>query len=711
MATLSPLLGFLMLAVASLAGAPPSPADVPGAANSNPLLEDWTTPFGVPPFDRIREEHYRPAFEAAIARRRAEVQAIVNCAEPPTFANTIEALESSGRLLDRVTGVFFGLLSAETNDAHQATAKEVAPMLAALQDDILLDAKLFARVREVHEKRDRLGLGSEPSMLLKKTYREFVRGGAKLGPEQKERLRAIHSELSVLGVKFSENVLEETKAYRLVIDKPEDLSGLPAPVVAAAADAAKSAGLEGKWVITLQAPSLWPFLEYADSRELRRRVLTAYITRGDHGDARDNKAIVSRIAALRAEKARLLGYASYADFVLEENMARKPARVYGLLRDVWKPALDVAKKEAKALQEMIRAEGRDFKLEPWDWRYYSRKLRKARYDLDEQALRPYFELDHVREGAFYVANRLYGITFHERKDIPTYHSEVRAFEVEDSDGSHLGVLLVDYHPRPNKKGGAWSGRYRDQWLEDGRDVRPIVSNVGNFSRPAGGTPALLSLEEVETLFHEFGHGLHSLLSRCHYGSLSATSVPRDFVELPSQIMENWVLEPEVLKIYARHYETGEPIPDELVAKIQKARKFNQGFETVEYLAASFLDMDWHTLTTPKEREATAFERESMARIGLIPEIVVRYRSPYFNHVFGGGYAAGYYSDIWSEVLDADAFQAFKEKGIFDPATARSFRVNILERGGSEEPMTLYKRFRGREPSVKPLLERRGLEAR
>jgi peptidyl-dipeptidase Dcp len=700
------LAGLLSLACPALASGPSAPAK-----SSNPLLEDWTTPFGVPPFDRIKESHYLPAFKEAVARQRKEVRAITRIEDPPTFANTVEALERSGQLLDRASGVFFGLLSAETNERHQATAKKVAPMLAAMRDDIALDEALFRRVKAVWEARETLDLDPERRMLLKRTYRDFVRGGANLDAKGKKRLRAINSDLSVLGVRFGENVLADTNGYRLVVEKREDLSGLPGSLVAGAADAAEAAGLPGKWVFTLQAPSIWPFLQYADDRELRRQILTAYTHRCDHGDEHDNKAILSKIAALRAEKARLLGYPTYADFVLEENMAGKADKVYALLSRLWTPALAVAKKDEEVLEARIREDGLSFKLEPWDWRYYAEKVKKARYDVDEEAVRPYFELDHVRDGAFYVAGRLYGLSFSERKDIPTYNPEVRAYEVKDADGSHLGVLMLDYHPRPGKRNGAWSGRYRDQWIEDGRDVRPIVNNVANFPRPAGGAPSLLSLEETETLFHEFGHGLHSLMSRCRYRSLSATAVPRDFVELPSQIMENWALEPEVLKVYARHYKTGEPIPDELIAKIKKARQFNEGFNTVEYLAASFLDMDWHTMAGPGERDPIAFEQASLAKIALIPEIVVRYRSPYFTHVFGGsgGYAAGYYGYIWAEVLDADAFQAFKEKGLFDPATARSFRTNILERGGTEEPIVLFKRFRGREPSVEPLLERRGLK--
>ncbi|MCX6638507.1 MAG: M3 family metallopeptidase, partial [Acidobacteria bacterium] len=544
--------------------------------------------------------------------------------------------------------------------------------------------------------------------LLEETHKTFVRGGANLDAEQKKRLRAINQELSVLGVRFGQNLLKETNAYKLVIDKKEDLSGLPPAVVAAAADAAKAAGLAGKWVFTLQAPSIWPFLSYSGNRELRRQILIAYTKRCDNGNEFDNKQVLYRIATLRAERAKLLGFPTYAHFALEERMAKEPAKVYALLNQLWEPALNVAHKEAKDLQAMIKEQGRDFKLEPWDWRYYAEKVKAARYDLDENQVRQYFQLDNALQGAFYVAKRLYGLTFIERKDIPKYHGEVRTFEVKDADGSHLGVFLIDYHPRPGKRGGAWSSRYRGQRIKDGKDIRPITVNVCNFTRPSASQPALLAPEEVETLFHEFGHGLHSLLQRIRYSGLSG--VPRDFVELPSQIMENWAMEPEVLKVYAKHFQTGAVIPAELVAKIEKASKFNQGFATVELLAASILDMDWHTITSEPGKDATGFENASLDKIRMMPEIFVRYRSPYFQHIFAGaGYAAGYYSYIWSEVLDSDAFQAFKEKGLFDPETAAAFRKKILEKGGTADAMEMYKSFRGREPSVEPLLEKRGLK--
>jgi peptidyl-dipeptidase Dcp len=694
---------FCLLA-APAAFAQPQP---PGGASLNPFFSEWKAPFGVPPFDRIGTEHFLPAIQDGIAEHNREVQAIAKSAAPPTFENTVEALDASGRLLEKVTAVFSNLTSAETSDALQAIQKQVAPMLAAHRDDIRLDPALFARVKAVRDARATLALEPDQKKLLEDTWKDFVRGGALLPKEGQERLRAINAELAGLSVTFGDNLLKETNAYKLVIDKKEDLAGLPDRVVAGGAAAAKKAGLEGKWLFTLQAPSLWPFLQAADDRERRRQIFTAYVTRGSHGDASDNKATLARIAALRAERAQLLGYKTHADYVLDENMAKTPARVYEFLERLWAPAKAVAAREAADLQAAIRADGKDFALEPWDWSHYAEKVRQARFDLDEQALRPYFPLDRVREGAFWVANRLYGITFAELPGLPAYNPEVKAFEVKDADGSHLAVLYLDYHPRPGKRGGAWSSRYRGTWVEKGVSIRPVVVNVCNFSRPAGDSPALLSIEEVETLFHEFGHGLNSILSKVRYRGLA--SPPRDFVELPSQIMENWATEPEVLQHYARHWKTGEVIPTDLVDKIKKSRQFNQGFATVEYLAASLLDMDWHTVSETKEKDATAFEKAAMERIGMPPQIVPRYRSPYFQHIFAGGYSSGYYSYIWAEVLDADAFQAFKEKGLFDPATARSFRTNVLERGGSEDAMTLYVRFRGREPSVEPLLARRGLK--
>ena len=675
----------------------------------NPFFSEFATPFGVPPFDLIKPEHYMPAFERGMAEQKKEVGAITSNAAPPTFANTVEALERSGALLNKVAGVFNNMTSSNTNEELQKIDKELAPKLAQHGDDIAMNAALFARVKAVYDGKDRLILATEEARLLEETYKDFVRGGAGLPPDKQVRLRQVNEELSVLAVQFGENVLKENNAFELVIDNEADLAGLPPAVAAGAADAAKERGKPGKWVFTLQKPSLIPFLQYSEKRELREKMFKAYIHRGANGNELDNTALASKEAALRVERAGLLGYKTHADYVLEKNMAKTPQAVYDFLGKLWKPALVRAKAEAADMQEMIRKEGKDFKLAPWDWWYYAEKVKKAKYDLDDNALRPYFQLENVRDGAFMVANKLYGITFTERADIPKYHEDVRVFEVKDADGSHLAVLYVDYFPRASKQGGAWMNSVREQSIRDGKDIRPVVSNNGNFSKPTAGEPALISYEEALTLFHEFGHALHGILTRCKYESLSGTGVPRDFVELCSQIMENWAADPEVLKMYAKHYKTGEPIPDALLEKMQKSRFFNQGFETVEYLAASFLDMDWHTRTEAKELDTVKFDAEAMAKIGLIPEIVSRYLSPYFTHIFSGGYSAGYYSYIWAAVLDSDAFEAFKETSLFDRATAESFRMNILERGGTEDPMVLYKRFRGREPKIEPLLKKRGLD--
>jgi peptidyl-dipeptidase Dcp len=681
---------------------------VPGGAQpaaSNPFFQEWKAPFGVPPFAQIKDDHFLPAYQHFIAEQRREVEDIAGRNDEPTFANTVAALDASGEGLDRVEGVFGNLTSAETNERLQAIQRQVTPLISALQDDTYLNPRLFARVKKVWE--GRATLKGEELRLVEELYKRFLRGGANLDAAQKERVRQINGELSLLGVRFGNNLLKETNAFKLVIEDNKDLAGLSEGLIAAAYDAGKAAGLPGKAVFTLQAPSIWPFLSYAENRELRRRILTAYFERCG-GGAADNRQNLTRLAALRAEKARLLGYKTFADFVLEERMAKTPARVYSLLNQLWEPARKVAQAEAKSIQGVIDEEKGGFKLAAWDWRYYAEKIKRARYELDENQLREYFTLDNVRQGAFYVANRLYGITVTERTDLPKYHPEVRTFEVKDADGSHLGIFMADYHPRPGKRGGAWSSRFRSQYVKDGKDVRPLVANVCNFTRPSAGQPALLRLEEVETLFHEFGHALHALLSRVHYRTLGV--VPRDFVELPSQIMENWATEPEVLKVYAKHYKTGAAIPAELLERIEKAARFNQGFATVEYLAASFLDMDWHTVTADTALDAAAFESASMARIGMPAEIAPRYHSAYFQHIFASsGYSAGYYSYIWSEVLDSDAFQAFKEKGLFHPATARAFRTRILEKGGTEDATEMYRKFRGREASVEPLLEKRGLK--
>ena len=679
------------------------------AAEENPFFSEFNTPFNVPPFNKIKEEHYLPAFKQGMKQQQHEIQAIVSSAESPTFENTIEALEKSGGLLTKVGNVFGILNGANTNDEMQKIAKDAAPLLSKHEDDIKLNAALFERVKAVYDQKEKLELSVEQNKLLERIYKEFVRGGANLDPEKQARLREINEELSLLSLKFGENVLKENNAFELVIEEEEELAGLPDSVVAGAAEAAKERGHEGKWVFTLHKPSMIPFLQYSEERELREKIFKAYINRGNNNNELDNKAVLSKMVALRVERAHLLGYKTHADFVLEKNMAKKPENVYKFLDQIWKPSLAKAKEEARDLQSMIKQEGNDFKLEPWDWWYYAEKLRKAKYELDDKSLRPYFKLENVRDGAFDVANKLYGITLKEITDIPKYHEDVKVFEVLEGDGSHIGILYQDYFPRASKRGGAWMNSFRKQSRREGNDIHPVIANVFNFSKPTGDKPALLSFEEALTLFHEFGHGLHGLLSNCTYETLSGTAVPRDFVELPSQIMENWAGDPEVIKDYAKHYETGEVIPQGLIDKIKKSGHFNQGFATVEYMAACYLDMDWHTLTEAKELDVEKFEEESMKKIGLIPEIVVRYKSPYFGHIFSGGYSSGYYSYLWAEVLDADAYQAFKETSLFDQKTALAFRKNILEKGGTEDPMTLYKRFRGSEPKIDAVLKKKGFK--
>ncbi len=703
--TLATLLIAALLSGAAIA-AIPQPKIKPMKVKGNPFFSVWRTPLKTPPFDKIYPKHYLEAFEEGIRLQKAEIDQIVSNPSAPSFRNTVAALDDSGEFLGRVNNVFGLLSGAETNAELQAIEAKIRPMLASHRDDIMLRKDLFQRVKVVWDARTTIQLTPEERTLLEHTYKNFVRGGAKLAPQDQERLRAINIELSKLIFNFSENLLAETNGYKLVIDKMEDLAGLPEGQVAAAAEAAEKAGLKGKWVFTLKSPSIWPFEQSSQNRGLRKTLLEAYASRCDHGDAHDNKAVFARIASLRVEKAKLLGYPTWADYVLELNMAAKPAKVYELLNQLWTPAIAVAKREAADLQAMMAKDLPGVPLEPCDWRYYAEKVRQARYDLDTEALKPYFSLDKVRNGAFAVANRLYGIKFVERKDLPVYNPEVQAFEVKEKDGRFLGVLYMDFYPRPGKRGGAWCSSIQEQWVKKGRNVYPIVYNVFNLSRPTGDTPALLEADEAETLFHEFGHALHALFSQCRFRGSGA--VAQDFVELPSQIMENWAFEPEVLALYARHYKTKEVIPAELVEKLKKASTFNQGFATVEYLAASALDMDWHTLQTTAEQDARAFEKASMDKLGLIPEILPRYRTPYFHHA-ADEYSAGYYSYIWSAVLDSDAFQAFKEKGnLFDQPTAAAFRT-LLAKSGSEDAMALFKEFRGREPKVQPLLDKRGLK--
>ena len=682
--------------------------------STNPFFTAYNTPFGVLDFGKIKPEHFEPAIDEGVKQQTTEITAITKRTQAPNFANTIEALEASGELLRRVNTVLGNLNGANTSDELQRITQTVAPKLAKNNDDISLNPVLFGRVKAVYDQRKKLKLTGDEQRLLEKTYKNFVRNGAALPVDKQERLRKINGELSVLTLKFGQNLLGENNAYALVIDKFEDLNGLPASVVAAAADEARKRNQAGgptlqKWVFTLQNPSIMPFLQYADNRALREQIFRAYLERGNHNDARDNKQIMATMVALRAEKAQLLGYENHAAYILEESMAQTPAKVSELINQLWAATVPVTQQEAADLQALMDKEGRNEKLAGWDWRYYAEKLRKEKFALDEQELRPYFSLDNVRDGIFMLCNRLYGLRFERRPDVPAYHEEAVAYEVKEANGRHIGIMYMDFYPRASKRGGAWMTSYRRQEIENGKKITPVVSIVCNFSKPTGNTPALLSIDETRTFFHEFGHALHGLLSNVRYGSQSGTSVPRDFVELPSQIMENWAMEPEMLALFAKHYQTGAVIPDALVEKIKKSSLFNQGFATTEYLAASMLDMAYHTLKPGQApTDVLAFEKQTMDKIGLIDQSPPRYRSTYFQHVFAGGYSAGYYSYIWSAVLDADAFEVFKQKGLFDPKSAQSFRRNVLERGGTEEPMKLYRNFRGAEPDIKPLLRRRGL---
>lgn len=678
---------------------------------ANPFFKPYDTYLGIPDFDKIKPEHYLPAFKAGIAQNKAEMQAIIDNPEAPSFANTIEAMEFSGELTSKVASVFYNLTGADTNDALQTISKEVSPMLSSASDDVLLNDKLFQKVKAVYDARDSLGLNTAQSKLLVDTYKSFTRGGANLNEADKTQLRGLNDQIGKLSLEFGDNLLAETNAFELVIDNEADLSGLPQDVINTAADTAAKRGHEGQWVFTTSRPSITPFLTYADSRALREKIYNGYIMRGNNDNANDNKQILAKMAALRAERAQLMGYQTHAHFVLEERTAKTPENVYELLNKVWPAALAQAEAEVDVMQELIDSEGGDFKLAGWDWWYYSDKIRVAKYSFNEQQTRPYFSLENTLKGVFYTANRLFGITVKERTDLPKYNDEVRTWEVYDKDGSLMAIFMGDYYVRDSKRGGAWMNSYRQQYKMNGVDSKPIIVNVLNYPRPAAGEPSLLTFDEASTLFHEFGHALHGMLSDVEYRSQAGTSVPRDYVEFPSQVMENWMTQPEVLAQFAKHYKTGEVIPSELVKKIQAASKFNQGFSTVEYMAATKLDLDWHTVTDFTPKDAAKFEAESLNKMGLINEIAPRYRSTYFSHIFSGGYSAGYYSYLWSDILGADAFEAFKENGIFDQTTAEAFRNNILSQGGSEDPMLLYKQFRGKEAGIDPLLRSRGLLAK
>ncbi len=683
---------------------------------SNPLLEQPKNEYGIPAFDQVKPEHYLPAFEAAIAEQKAEIDAIVNNPAEPTFDNTIVALDRTGMTLERVAGVFFNVLEADGDDEMNAIAEKVSPMMSELSDGIILNEALFQRVKFVYDMRDQLGLNPEQMRLVTETYKHFADNGANLPEEQKERLKEINQELGLLSLKFGNNVVAETNACQRFVTDEAQLKGLPESAKAAAAEEAEAAGHPGEWLFTPKRTSFTPVLQYCENRDLRKQLLMDYTTRANHDNENDNKAVIVREMELRIEKAQLFGYNNPADYILADCMAKDHKTVDAFLASVWAPSLAAAKREAAALQEMMDAEKMaedphtdiQVLLQPWDWWFYAEKLRKAKYALDEEELKPYFELNNVRKGAFGVAEKLYGIRFEKLENMPVYNPEVEVFKVTEADGTFVGILMTDYFPRSGKRPGAWMNNIVPQYIDaEGVDHRPVIINVGNFNKPTAGNPSLLSMDDVETLFHEFGHALHGLLSKAHYKSLSGTNTPRDFVELPSQFMENYAYQPEVLKTYAFHYQTGEIIPDSLIEKINKAGTFNQGFVTTELLSASILDMNFHELTTADSLDVNAFEKQSLEQMGMIDEIIVRYRPTFYNHIFTTGYEAGYYSYTWSAVLDADAFAAFKETGdIFNADAAMRFR-HLLEQGGTRDAHELYLEFRGKEADPQHLLRRKG----
>lgn len=677
-------------------------------ARQNPFLTDMKTPYGVPAFDQIQLEDYMPAFEEGIARQQAEIEAIVNNLDAPTFANTVEALDRTGMLLEQVSGAFFNVLEADGNAEMDSIANIIAPRLSELNDAIVMNEALFARIKAVYDERDNLALTPEQMRLLTETYKSFVNNGANLPAEQKERLKQINSELAVLSLRFGQNVVAETNACQRFITEEEQLTGLPESAKAAAAEEAAAAGHPGEWLFTPKRTSFTPVLQYCSNRDLRQQLLMDYTSRGNHDNENDNKSVIVREMQLRIEKARLFGYDNPADYILADCMAKDHQTVDAFLQTVWKPSLQAAKREAAELQQLMNEDLPGEQLQPWDWWYYAEKLRKAKYALDEEELKPYFELNHVMSGAFWLAYNLYGLNFEPLNDMPVYNPEVKVFKVTDNDGSLVGILYTDYFPRAGKRPGAWMNNICPQYVDaDGVDHRPVIINVGNFNKPTKDQPSLLSMDDVETLFHEFGHALHGLMSKAHYKRLSGTNTPRDFVELPSQFMENYCYDPYIMSIYARHYQTGEVMPIELVEKINKAGKFNQGFVTTELLSASILDMDFHELTSADGLDVNAFEAQSMKKMGMIPQIIVRYRPTFYNHIFTTGYEAGYYSYTWSAVLDADAFAAFKETGdILDQATARRFR-HLLEQGGTRDAQELYLEFRGKPADAQHLLRRKG----
>lgn len=676
----------------------------------NPFFEKYSTPHGTIPFDKIKNEHYEPAIREGINRHDAEIEAIINNPAAPTFANTIAAYEKSGRLLNHVSTVFGNLLSAETNDDMQELAKTIMPLLSEHSNNVTLNEKLFARIKTVYQQKEQLNLTGEQTKLLEDIYNSFIRSGANLEGEDKEKYRALTTELSLLTLQFGENNLKETNDYKLVLTDKAQLAGLPQSIIDAAAETAQEKGVEG-WVFTLQAPSYGPFMMYADNRDLRRQLYMAYNTKCSHNDATDNLEIVKKLANTRLSLAQLMGYSNFAEYNLKERMAENSDAVYKLLNQLLDAYTPTAKQEYAEVEALARRmQDNDFTVMPWDWSYYSHKLKDQKFQIDDEMLRPYLKLSRVKEGVFGLATRLYGITFKENTDIPVYHKDVNAYDVFDKDGKFLAVLYTDFHPREGKRSGAWMTSYKDQWIDEatGENSRPHVSIVMNFTKPTKEKPALLTFSELETFLHEFGHSLHGMFANSTYESLSGTNVYWDFVELPSQFMENFATEKEFLHTFARHYQTGELIPDELVQRIIDSSNFNVAYACLRQLSFGLLDMAWYTRTTPFDGDVKEFEKKAWAKAQILPTVEEACMSTQFSHIFAGGYSAGYYSYKWAEVLDADAFSLFKQKGIFNSEVAASFRENILSKGGTEHPMVLYKRFRGQEPTIDALLIRNGI---
>jgi len=678
-------------------------------AEQNPFFVESGLPFGAPAFDKIKNEHYMPAFMEGMKQGRAEIDAICNNPETPTFENTIWAYDKSGELLGKVAGVFYNMMECMSDDEMQRIAEELSPLMSAYSDDISMNAKLFERIKYVYDHRAEMNLDDQQNRVVEKYYNDFIRHGAGLNADDQAKLRQINERMSLVNLQFNQNMLAENAAFKMVVDNIEDLKGLPEANIIAAAQQAEADSMTGKYVFTTAKPSMIPFLTYAENRALREKLYKGYINRCNNDNANDNKHVINELVNLRLQKAQLLGYEDYASFVLAENMAKDVPTVDSFLANLFAPALNVAKQELAEMQAIADSEGADFKLASWDWWYYAEKVRKAKYAFDENQLKPYLSLDNVRNGMFMVANKLYGITFEKRTDIPVYFDGVETFEVKEADGSSLGLLYLDYFPRASKGTGAWCTSFR----EGGYDINGVrhpalVQLVMNFTPANGDQPSLLNWDETETMWHEFGHSLHAFFSDGRY-TRTCGSTPRDYVELPSQIMEEWANDPEVIRMFAKHYQTGEAMPDSLIDKLENSGNFNQGFNTVEFLAAAILDMEYHKVKEVKDLDVNAFEKEAMDRIGLIEEIVPRYRSTYYGHIFGGGYAAGYYVYYWAEVLDTDAFNYFKESGdLFNPELAKSFRVNCLQECGNDEGMVQYKKFRGQEHSLDGFLKKHGL---